>query len=47
MAMNIKIWYELDDLEDEHMLIGNTSTYLASESVTYKKNCDLHVWHDR
>ena len=30
MGRNIKIWYELDDIEDEHMFFGNASTYLAS-----------------
>jgi hypothetical protein len=29
MAMNIKIWYEVVDLKDEDMFIGNASTYLA------------------
>lgn len=30
MAMNIKIWYKVDDLKDEDMFLGNASTYLAS-----------------
>jgi len=29
MATNIKILYELGDLEDEHIFLGNASTYLA------------------
>jgi hypothetical protein len=39
--MNFKIWSEMDDLEDEHMFLGNASTYLAPESVIYQKTVIL------